>query len=85
MLSSKREEAQALAAFHMVMEAGIKAEQDRKEVSGLAVFKSPPPPPKKPPKPERKLTEDQNPQKIRKNFFSSSVFRLAVEFANKVY
>ena len=31
-LSSKREEAQALAAFHMVMEAGIKAEQDRKEV-----------------------------------------------------
>ena len=34
-LSSKREEAQALAAFHMAMEAGIKAEQDRKEVSGL--------------------------------------------------
>ncbi|XP_076434766.1 LOW QUALITY PROTEIN: NAD(+) hydrolase SARM1-like [Babylonia areolata] len=31
-LSSKREEAQALAAFHMAMEAGIKAEQDRKEI-----------------------------------------------------
>ncbi|KAH9525801.1 hypothetical protein Btru_002393 [Bulinus truncatus] len=31
-LSSKREEAQALAAFHFVMEAGIKSEQGRKEV-----------------------------------------------------
>lgn len=31
-LTSKREEAQALAAFHMAMEASIKAEQDRKEV-----------------------------------------------------
>ncbi|XP_025090144.1 sterile alpha and TIR motif-containing protein 1-like isoform X2 [Pomacea canaliculata] len=31
-LTSKREEAQALAAFHLAMEAGIKAEQDRKEV-----------------------------------------------------
>lgn len=31
-LSSKREEAQALAAFHFAMEAGIKAEQEHKEV-----------------------------------------------------
>ncbi|CAI9740814.1 NAD(+) hydrolase sarm1 [Octopus vulgaris] len=31
-LSSKREEAQALAAFHFAMEAGIKAAQDHKEV-----------------------------------------------------
>ncbi|KAJ8312455.1 hypothetical protein KUTeg_009828 [Tegillarca granosa] len=31
-LSSKREEAQSLAAFHFAMEAGIKVEQDRKEV-----------------------------------------------------
>ncbi|XP_012940317.1 NAD(+) hydrolase sarm1 [Aplysia californica] len=31
-LSSKREEAQALAAFHFVMEAGIKSQQGRKEV-----------------------------------------------------
>ncbi|XP_059144255.1 NAD(+) hydrolase SARM1-like isoform X3 [Physella acuta] len=31
-LFSKREEAQALAAFHFVMEAGIKSEQGRKEV-----------------------------------------------------
>ncbi|BFZ18626.1 hypothetical protein BsWGS_21665 [Bradybaena similaris] len=31
-LSSKREEAQALAAFHFVMEAGIKSEQGRKEI-----------------------------------------------------
>ncbi|XP_041349347.1 NAD(+) hydrolase SARM1-like [Gigantopelta aegis] len=30
-LSSKREEAQALAAFHFAMEAGIKSEQNRKE------------------------------------------------------
>ena len=33
-LESKREEPQALAAFHFAMEAGIKSEQGRKEVSG---------------------------------------------------
>jgi len=32
LLSSKRVEAQALAAFHFAMEAGIKLEQDKKEV-----------------------------------------------------
>lgn len=32
LLSSKREEAQALAAFHFAMEAGIKSDQDKKEV-----------------------------------------------------
>ena len=32
LLSSKREEAQALAAFHFAMEAGIKVEQGKKEV-----------------------------------------------------
>ena len=32
-LTSKREEPQALAAFHFAMEAGIKSEQGRKEVS----------------------------------------------------
>lgn len=33
LLSSKREEAQALAAFHFAMEAGIKMEQGKKDVS----------------------------------------------------
>lgn len=40
-LTSKREEAQALAAFHLAMEAGIKAEQDRKEVSKIQFHTNP--------------------------------------------
>lgn len=32
-LSSKQEEAQSLAAFHFAMEAGIKSEQEKKDVS----------------------------------------------------
>ena len=38
-LSSKREAAQALAAFHFVMEAGIKSEQNRKEVCHFIIYK----------------------------------------------
>lgn len=38
LLSSRREEAQALAAFHFAMEAGIKAEQGRVGVSKCELF-----------------------------------------------
>lgn len=39
LLSSRREEAQALGAFHFAMEAGIKAEQGQQEVCTINVLK----------------------------------------------